>query len=389
MIGRTQTFHKRLLQWYRANRRDLPWRAPMGSQPGTLPDAYSVLVSEAMLQQTQVATVIPYFQRFLQAFPTIHRLAAADEQSVLRLWQGLGYYSRARNLRACAQAIVAQQGGKIPDAVETLKQLPGIGRYTAGAIASLAFNKRAAIVDGNVVRVICRLDGIKSDPRQRPVIDHLWQRAAALLPRDNVADFNSGLMELGATVCTPLKPRCEQCPVRKNCAAFALGKVDLIPPRKEAKPTKLNRRVVLCILRTVRRTTEVLIEQRPATGRWAGMWQFVTLDPGNHTKSAGSGEADSATDLSSLRSGAEGVAKNVAAKIAGSTTPPTHFMSLRHQLTHRRYAFEAFTVHALARRSAKSTIPGEMRWVSIDRLSDYPLPKPHVLIAAKLAAQLA
>ena len=170
-----------------------------------------------MLQQTQVATVIPYYHRFLEQFPTPAALADADEQQVLRLWQGLGYYSRARNLRRAAQRIVAEHGGKVPDRLDKLLMLPGIGRYTAGAIASIAFGKRAPILDGNVQRVLCRLDAIKGDPRERMVNQTLWKRAEEILPQKRVGDFNSALMELGATVCIPRGPRCLTCPVADHC----------------------------------------------------------------------------------------------------------------------------------------------------------------------------
>src|SRR5829696_5516633 len=163
MLGAKKYFSRRLLAWYDRSRRDLPWRVAPAATRQACPDPYHVLVSEAMLQQTQVATVIPYFRRFLQQFPTLADLAAADEQDVLRAWQGLGYYSRARNLRAAAQAIVRGHGGKVPDTVEALQSLPGVGAYTAGAVASIAYNCRAPIVDGNVARVLCRVDRIETD----------------------------------------------------------------------------------------------------------------------------------------------------------------------------------------------------------------------------------
>src|SRR5205085_5535935 len=159
---------------------------------------YHVLVSEAMLQQTQVATVVPYFERFIERFPTLHDLAAAQEQEVLRLWQGLGYYSRARNLRAAARAVVEQHGGVLPCDRDGLLELPGIGRYTAGAVASIAFGRRAPILDGNVIRVLCRIDGIETDPRDRQTRQLLWRRAEEILPRRRVGAFNSALMVLGA-----------------------------------------------------------------------------------------------------------------------------------------------------------------------------------------------
>src|ERR1700733_13378124 len=177
MDGSPTAFARRLLTWYRQNRRTLPWRPAPEAPAGTRPGAYAVLVSEAMLQQTQVATVIAYFTRFMARFPTLALLADADEQEVLRLWQGLGYYSRARNLLRAARQIMDEFGGDVPSDVVELRKLPGVGRYTAGAIASIAFARPAPILDGNVARVICRLDAIETDPRDRQTTDLLWQRA--------------------------------------------------------------------------------------------------------------------------------------------------------------------------------------------------------------------
>src|SRR5688572_23843941 len=245
MLGPPHTFARRLLRWYDRSRRDLPWRVPRDAAPGTALDPYHVLVSEAMLQQTQVATVIPYFNGFIARFPNLQSLAAADEQDVLRLWQGLGYYSRARNLQRAARTIVAEHDGRVPETAEALRTLSGVGRYTAGAVASIAFDCRAPIVDGNVARLLCRVDRIESDPRETDTAAQLWRRAEQILPRKRCGDFNSALMELGATVCTPRSPQCLVCPVRDHCEAFAGGVQDRIPPsRKRAKQPLLRRDVI-------------------------------------------------------------------------------------------------------------------------------------------------
>src|SRR5215217_6949316 len=275
MLDSPATFARRLLRWYDKCRRNLPWRPDPGAgRPEG--DPYHVLVSEAMLQQTQVATVIPYFNRFVARLPTLAALAAAEEQEVLRLWQGLGYYSRARNLQAAARRVTDEHGGELPREVDQLLKLPGIGRYTAGAVASIAFGRRAPILDGNVLRVLCRVDKITSDPRDRETQALLWRRAEEVLPKARVGEFNSALMELGATVCVPRSPRCLLCPVREHCGAFAAGVQERIPPAKKAKPTPLLERSIYCI----RKSGRWLLEQRPATGRWASMWQFVTLPAG-------------------------------------------------------------------------------------------------------------
>jgi A/G-specific adenine glycosylase len=328
-----------LLSWYDRHKRDLPWRSTTG-----LPPAYHVLLSEFMLQQTQVATVIDYFHRFLQTLPTIRDLAGADEQTVLRLWQGLGYYSRARNLHKCAKAIVEQFAGEIPRDVDALLTLPGVGPYTAGAIASLAYDVRAPIVDGNVIRVICRLDGIEQDPRDKTVLQSIWKRAGELVPEDRPGDFNSALMELGATVCTPRAAKCLLCPLREHCVAQKKGLVESIPPVKKTKATPIEKRIVYCLARTRAGKVEFQFEQRPATGRWASMWQFITrADPL-------AGESES----------------------IGSIT---------HQLTHRKYEFDV--------RLSKSirTKVDDCKWLTLDATETLPLPKPHVQIRQMLRAR--
>lgn len=348
MLGSASTFARRLLRWYDQARRDLPWRATAADG---YPDPYRVLVSEAMLQQTQVATVIPYFNRFVARFPTLADLAAADEQEVLRLWQGLGYYSRARNLRAAARKVVGAFGGRMPSGVEQLLSLPGVGRYTAGAVASLAFGRRAPILDGNVTRVLCRLDAIATDPRDKPTQALLWHQAEVVLPRTRPGDFNSALMELGALVCTPRSPQCLICPVREHCEASAAGLQEKIPAPRKAKPTPLLRRHVFCI----RRGDQWLIEQRPATGRWAGMWQFVTTEAGGDGKSS----APPALPVPVGR--------------------PEPIGAVTHGLTHRRYEFDVFLCDAAGPAEPAQEKP--RKWVTLDELAQYPLPRPHVKTA--------
>jgi A/G-specific adenine glycosylase len=344
--GKLLTFQRALLRWYDQHRRDLPWRV-------TAPDPYHVLLSETMLQQTQVATVVPYFLRFIKRYPTLADLAGAELQDVLRLWQGLGYYSRARNLHACAARVVAEHGGRVPRDVEQLLSLPGVGRYTAGAIASIAFNARAPILDGNVTRVLCRLDRIESNPRDRQTQLKLWQRAEEILPSRRIGDFNSALMELGATVCVPRNPQCLVCPVRSHCEAFAAGLQDRIPLPKKTKSTPLYRRYVLCL----RHGQQFLIEQRPPKGRWAGLWQFKTLESASRPFSAA----------------------QLAQRLGLVVSKPQQLGRIRHALTHRRYEFDAYTADLAAPPAA-----GQV-WVTLDELDAYPLSKPQLSIAALLA----
>jgi len=356
MIGEMKKFQRALLAWYDKNRRDLPWRIPFsrparGSCP-TTPHPYQVLLSEAMLQQTQVATVIPYFHRFLARFPTLSDLASADQQEVLRLWQGLGYYSRARNLHACAQKVMTDHDGEIPSEVDALLNLPGIGRYTAGAIASLAYDRRAPILDGNVMRVLCRIDQIETDPRERAIQARLWSRAKEILPQRRVGDFNSALMELGAMVCTPKNPQCPVCPVNQHCQAAASGIQDRIPIPKKSKPIPRHVRYVLCI----RHSQHFLIEQRPSKGRWGGMWQFKTLQA---TKPR--------LTTSQLK-----------AHLGLTVSPPRRLGVIRHSLTHRHYEFDAYEANLLSHRTI-----GQV-WVTLGELDSYPLSKPQLSIAKLL-----
>jgi A/G-specific adenine glycosylase len=345
-------FRRGLVNWYQQHQRDLPWRLAAQSSSQTHPDPYLVLVSEAMLQQTQVATVIPYFQRFISRYPTVKDLALADEQEVLRLWQGLGYYSRARNLLGTAKIIHKDFRGQVPSKVDELLKLPGIGRYTAGAIASLAFGRRAPILDGNVARVLCRIDCIREDPRKPEVRERLWERAEELLPNTDVASFNSALMELGATVCTPKAPKCLHCPVRGHCESFSAGVVDQVPATAPAKARPVEKRWTFCI----QRENDFMIEQRPAKGRWASMWQFVTVEAGE--------------DRPTRRWIRQHVGIPVGeAKVIGQIT---------HDLTHRRYEFEVFRCRVAGSRVREGV------WSSLERLSDYPLPRPHVRIAELL-----
>ena len=342
-----------LLAWYARNRRDLPWRPP---PPGNGPvDPYAVLVSEVMLQQTQVATVVPHFSRFLAAFPNVAALAASSEQSVLRSWQGLGYYSRARNIHAAARKIVARFDGQIPRSVRDLQTLPGIGRYTAGAIASIAFDERTPILDGNVARVLCRLEKIQADPRQSATVRRLWKLAEEILPVRHCGQFNSALMELGATICTVRQPNCPICPLRRLCRAAAAGLQHTIPPPRTSRPAPTLARWTIC----VHRQDRWLLERRPRTGRWAGLWQFPTIE---------------APDA---RPTPQSISPGIGLRIAG-----LHKIGqFRHALTHRRYVFTAFTATA----GSTDRFPNR-RWIRLDDLDRFPLSRPQLRIAQMLRA---
>jgi len=254
-------FAAKLIAWQKQHgRHDLPWQ-------GTR-DPYAIWVSEIMLQQTQVATVIPYFQRFMARFPDVGALAGAPLDEVLRLWSGLGYYSRARNLHRAAQAIAGGHSGRFPRRFEDVAALTGVGRSTAAAICVFAFGQRHAILDGNVKRVLARYRGVKGYGGQKKVADRLWQEAERLLPRRNVEAYTQGLMDLGATVCTRSQPRCTACPVHGGCVAFQRGWVGTLPAPRPRKRLPHKRTVMLALTRA----GEVLLEKRPPSGIWGGMW---------------------------------------------------------------------------------------------------------------------
>lgn len=252
-----------LLRWASHNLRDLPWRA----EPR---DPYRVWLSEIMLQQTQARTVIPYFHRFTERFPTVQALAAAPLDEVLKLWEGLGYYARARNLHRAARQVVADLDGRIPDTVEGLRRLPGIGDYTAGAVASIAFGRDAPVVDGNVKRVLARVFALRDDITSPRTTAALWQLARDILPRGRAGLWNEALMELGATVCVPRAPRCPECPIRRHCQAHAQDIQDELPVRRE-RPQRPHKDVTAAV---ILKRGRVLIAQRPLGGMLGGLWEF-------------------------------------------------------------------------------------------------------------------
>lgn len=271
---------KALIGWYRENARDLPWRREVSP--------YRTLVSEIMLQQTRAAAVIPYFERFLAALPTIEALSVVDDETLLKLWQGLGYYSRARNLKKCAEAVMREHKGILPRSVPELRRLPGIGPYTAGAIAAFAYGEGAVAIDGNVLRVASRLffeEGDIGDPKTRARIE---ARLSEMLPSGMASDFGQGLIELGAIVCVPnAKPKCEICPLAPYCEAHRRSLETALPNRRPKAKRRIEERTVLL----VRSDTSLLIRRRPSKGLLAGLFELPSLD----------GRADERTVLAYLR----------------------------------------------------------------------------------------
>ena len=343
-IDQKQVLRRRLLDWYRSHARDLPWRKSR--------DPYRVWVSEVMLQQTQVATVREYFARFVEALPDVRRLAAADEQTVLRLWEGLGYYRRARQLHAAAKEIVSQHCGQFPRDLVELQKLPGIGRYTAGAVASIAFGQRAPILEANTIRLLSRLIGYRDDPLCAAGQRTLWQVAEAILPQKNVAQFNQALMELGSLVCTPSEPKCHECPLWCLCAARAAGWQHEIP-RPKARPltTELHEAAVV-----VRRNGRILMRQCGQGERWAGLWDFPRFVI----------EAD----------GPLFVQEEIVAKMlmqAGVTCAPGPLLkTLKHGVTRYRITLDCYQAEYVSGR-ARSAQGSRVRWVRYAELTSLPL----------------
>jgi A/G-specific adenine glycosylase len=260
------TLRRRLLSWFDKNQRDLPWRKRK--------TPYRIWVSEIMLQQTQVATVIDYYLRFTKQFPNVKKLAAAQETEVLKLWEGLGYYRRARQLHAAAKIVVAEHGGKFPVDFEDVLALPGIGRYTAGAILSISQDQQLPILEGNTIRLFARLMAMKSDPRSTQNQKNLWKFSKSLLPKKRCGDFNQALMELGSLICTPRDPKCEQCPLMNLCPTFLNSLQSEIPVAAEkTKYEDINEAVVL-VPRTIKGVQKYLVRLCGSGERWEGLWDF-------------------------------------------------------------------------------------------------------------------
>ena len=335
---------RRVLAWYAQHARDLPWRRR--------PTPYRVWVSEIMLQQTQVATLQAYFPRFLAAFPTLRDLAAAEEEQVLRLWEGLGYYRRARQLHAAARQIVDQEGGQFPTDVRGLRELPGIGRYTAGAIGSLALGLREPILEANTIRLLSRLVGYRQDPGKGAGARLLWQTAADILPRKHVDSFNQGLMEIGALVCTPANPHCAACPVSTLCAAHIHGLQDQIPCSKPKRTwTRLLEAAVL-----VRKRGNVLLRQCADGQRWAGLWDFPRFEIRRWRAPRLQRE----------------LTEQVLAQTGIRIDPGRRIETIRHGVTRYRITLDCYEARYLGGR-LRPTPARSVRWVSAAELSDLPL----------------
>lgn len=339
-----KVFRKRLRGWYQKHARELPWRQTA--------DPYAIWVSEIMLQQTQVATVEAYFRRFVRAFPTIDALARASQRDVLRLWEGLGYYRRASQLHQAAQIVVEQHGGQFPGDLQAVRRLPGIGRYTAGAILSIAFGQRQPILEANTTRLFSRLLAYRGDPASAAGQRLLWKMAEAVLPRRDVGAFNQALMELGSEVCLRRVPRCERCPVAVLCQARTRGLQARIPPAQRKPPPEAVHEAAVII----RRRGRVLLVQCPEGGRWAGLWDFPRF------------RVRSRHEAPLRRELIDGVRNGTGLIVhLGS-----HLKTIRHSVTRFRITLDCYDAQYVAvadGRPAKTRI----KWLWPTALADYPL----------------
>lgn len=354
-IAESKRIRAALQGWYEINQRDLPWRDTR--------DPYAIWVSEIMLQQTQVAAVIPYFQKFMQRFPTVFALAHASEQDVLKYWEGLGYYRRARHLYQAACIIVQQHSGIIPAQKEELSSLPGFGRYTVNAVLSQAYDQRLPIVDANVARVLCRLFAWKKNLQSKETQTWLWSMAEALLPEDQVGDFNQAWMELGQTICTTGKPQCLLCPLKSLCRGRHLA--DKLPVRN-AQPVVSNQYERAIIVLKGKR---ILLAHRPAhASRWANMWEFPTCSmskPDTHLRTV----------------------NQQCRQLTGyGVSRPTKLCSLQYGITRFRVTLDIVQARHQSGKAHQKHYQ-QLKWITLDQLQDFPLSVPQRRIAKRLLSK--
>lgn len=346
--------HNSLIAWFEQHKADLPWRRTK--------DPYAIWLSEMMLQQTQVATVIPYYKRFLERFPTVQALAAAPLDDVLKLWEGLGYYSRARNLHRAAQRVVEEFGGQFPANGPDLRSLPGVGRYTAGAIGSLAFGLDVPVLDGNVIRILARMFDIKDDVTQTATQKTLWELAERLIPAGRAGPWNEGLMELGRRICTPQSPNCPACPIAPHCAAQQLG-IQAKRPVKRAKPKTPHFDVTAAVIE--RGDGQVLIAQRPPGGMLGGLWEF----PG--------GKREPGESL------AECLRREIREELGVEIAVKEQIGVVRHAYSHFRITLYAFMC-SLVSGEPQAIQCADWTWTPLDQIDLYAFPVTDQKIIAML-----
>ncbi len=346
----------KLLKWYRTHARPLPWRGH--------PNPYAVWVSEIMLQQTRVEAVIPYFEKWMERFPTVRSLAEASEQSVLQLWEGLGYYSRARNIRKAARVIVNELDGRLPRDVRALRKLPGIGRYTAGAIASIAFDLDEPTLDGNIRRVYARLFNVEVPADSTEGEKILWKLAAENLPRGKAGDFNQVLMDLGATICLPKNPRCSECPLEKDCQSRALGLQESRPVLKPKAEVLHHVHAAAVLVAQIGNLRYTLLAKRPSPGLLGGMWEFPN----------GRVEGDPARALTKAIKSGYGLEVRAGEALG----------VVRHAYTHFRVTVHVFVANIIEKERQRTN--ENLKWVKLSELENYPMGKIDRQIAQKIKA---
>lgn len=347
-------FSRNLLTWYQDHKRPMPWRGEA--------DPYKIWISEIMLQQTRVDQATPYFQNFISLFPTVYDLAKAEQQQVLKAWEGLGYYSRARNLHSAAKTVVEQFDGKLPENFDEIIQLKGIGPYTAAAVTSIAFNKPNAVVDGNVIRVLTRYFGIEDDTRSSKTRNKVQEHANDLIDEDQPGEFNQALMELGSIVCTPTNPDCENCPVQTKCVASGMAKTDSIPYKSSAKK-KPHHTIGVGIIE--RDDGKLLIALRPENAMLGGLWEF----PGGKKK-----------DDEEIQ---QTVERELKEELGVEVKAYKELMSLKHTYSHFSITLHAWLC-TLISGEPRPKESQEVRWVDRTELEKYPFPKANKVLTERL-----
>ncbi|MFP4298310.1 MAG: A/G-specific adenine glycosylase [Spirulinaceae cyanobacterium] len=347
-----ETLRRSLLSWYAQQGRDLPWRNTC--------DPYQIWVSEIMLQQTQVKTVIPYYQRWLAQFPTVADLAQANQQQVLKAWEGLGYYARGRNLHKAAQKVVKDFNKQIPDDLEAILTLPGIGRTTAGGILSAAFNQPVSILDGNVKRVLARIVALSTPPNK--ALTQLWQISDTLIDPEHPRDFNQAIMDLGATLCTPKNPSCLLCPWRNFCQAYQQNLQTQIPMKEASNPIP-HKKIGVAVIRDEK--GKILIDRRLEEGLLGGLWEFPggKIEPGETIQDC--------------------IKREIKEEIGIDIAVEDHLITINHAYTHFKITLNVYYCRHLA--GEPQTIEcQEIRWVTLDEIDQFPFPKANTRIIEAL-----
>ncbi len=345
-----QSFDQQLLKWYHANAREMPWRATK--------DPYKIWVSEAMLQQTTVKTVLGYYPAWLKAFPDVHTLARSPVEKVLKAWQGLGYYNRARNFHKAAQIVVGEFDGNLPSDPAELRKLPGFGPYMSASVASIAFDVKIPLVDANVRRVIMRITNVHG-PAVSSLDDKILEFLNKVMPTHHCGDFNQALMELGAMVCTSKEPKCNQCPVKIHCKAFEKGCQELIP-----EPKKVSLNEITAVIALIKKGSKYLIQQRPEKGLLAGMWEF----PG------GKVEPNDKNLKSALK-------REILEELGSECLVGDEFCRVRHYYTTNKVHLIGFDVKMMGK---SYKIQTHQRWAGLKELQLYPMPSGSAKIVEKL-----